>query len=143
MTDQTRTFYGRHDLNQVLSFWLLFTPAERSSLNWSPAASTTGNRSQKYSAAKTPATNRFSPCPMLELTFVRTGHLRWFDRPAPTLQASTDALVRPFVASRCDGDTLPLHRPVSWPMQAGLKLRLLAPVIGHIVGQRPFHGLVL
>ncbi len=77
---------------------------------------------------------------MRELTFVRTGHLRWFDRPAPTLQASTDALVRPFVASRCDGDTLPLHRPVSWPMQAGLKLRLLAPVIGHIVGQRPFQG---
>lgn len=77
---------------------------------------------------------------MRELTFVRTGHLRWLDRPAPTLQASTDALVRPFVASRCDGDTLPLHRPVSWPMQAGLKLGLLAPVIGHIVGPRPFKG---
>lgn len=77
---------------------------------------------------------------MRELTFVRTGHLRWFDRPAPTLQASTDALVRPFVASRCDGDTLPLHRPMSRPMQAGLKLGLLAPVIGHIAGPRPFKG---
>ena len=77
---------------------------------------------------------------MRELTFVRTGHLRWVDRPAPTLQASTDALVRPFVASRCDGDTLPLHRPVSRPMQAGLKLGLIAPVVGHIVGPRPFQG---
>ncbi|MBP3082689.1 alcohol dehydrogenase catalytic domain-containing protein [Mycolicibacterium fortuitum] len=77
---------------------------------------------------------------MRELTFVRTGHLRWIDRPAPTLQASTDALVRPFVASRCDGDTLPLHRPVSRPMQAGLKLGLLAPVIGHIAGPCPFKG---
>lgn len=77
---------------------------------------------------------------MRELTFVRTGRLRWIDRPAPTLQASTDALVRPFVASRCDGDTLPLHRPVSRPMQAGLKLGLIAPVIGHITGPRPFKG---
>lgn len=77
---------------------------------------------------------------MRELTFVRTGRLQWFERPAPTLQANTDALVRPFVASRCDGDTLPLHRPVSRPMQAGLKLGLIDPVIGHIVGPQPFKG---
>ncbi|WP_078288195.1 alcohol dehydrogenase catalytic domain-containing protein [Mycobacterium sp. D16R24] len=77
---------------------------------------------------------------MRELTFVRAGRLQWFERPEPTLQASTDVLVRPFVASRCDGDTLPLHRPVSLPMQAGLKLGLIDPVIGHIVGSRPFKG---
>ena len=33
--------------------------------------------------------------------------------PDPSLQSATDALVRPFVASRCDGDALPIHRPVS------------------------------
>lgn len=78
---------------------------------------------------------------MRELTFVRTGRLQWFERPTPSLQASTDVLVRPFVASRCDGDTLPVHRTVSRPMQAGLKLGLLDPVIGHIAGPRPFKGL--
>lgn len=77
---------------------------------------------------------------MRELTFVRTGRLQWFERPAPTLQASTDVLVRPFVASRCDGDTLPMHRPVSRPMQAGLKLGLIDPVIGHIAETQPFKG---
>lgn len=77
---------------------------------------------------------------MRELTFVRTGHLRWIDRLAPTLQANTDALVRPFVASRCDGDTLPLHRPASRPMQAALKLGLIDPVIAHIAGPQPFRG---
>ncbi|MCK8614286.1 hypothetical protein [Gordonia sp. C13] len=71
---------------------------------------------------------------MRELTFLRTGRLQWFEQPTPTLQADTDVLVRPFVAARCDGDTLPLHRPVSRPMQAGLKLGLLDPVIGHIAG---------
>jgi len=77
---------------------------------------------------------------MRELTFVRTGHLEWRVRPDPVLAAPTDALVRPFVASRCDGDTLPLHRPVSRPMQAGLKLRLIDPVVSSIVGSVPFQG---
>lgn len=77
---------------------------------------------------------------MRELTFLGTGHLEWRERPTPALEAATDALVRPFVASRCDGDTLPLHRPVSRPMQAGLKLGLIDPVVGHIAGPIPFAG---
>ena len=77
---------------------------------------------------------------MRELTFLRTGHLEWRDRPDPTLETPTDALVRPFVASRCDGDTLPLHRSVSRPMQAGLKVGLIDPVVGSILGPVPFQG---
>ena len=52
----------------------------------------------------------------------------------------TDALVRPFVASRCDGDVLPIHRPVSRAMQAGLRLGLIDPVVASIVGPMPFQG---
>lgn len=77
---------------------------------------------------------------MRELTFVRTGRLEWRDRPDPVLLADGDALVRPFVASRCDGDCLPLHRAVSRPMQAGLKLGLIDPVVASIVGGVPFQG---
>jgi threonine dehydrogenase-like Zn-dependent dehydrogenase len=77
---------------------------------------------------------------MRELTFVRTGHLEWRDRPDPVLLATTDALVRPFVAGRCDGDCLPLHRPVSRPMRAGLKVGLIDPVVASIVGHVPFQG---
>lgn len=77
---------------------------------------------------------------MRELNFVRSGRLEWRDRPDPVLVDATDALVRPFVASRCDGDVLPIHRPVSRAMQAGLKLGLIDPVVASIAGPVPFQG---
>ena len=77
---------------------------------------------------------------MRELTFIRSGRLEWRDRPDPVLTSGTDAIVRPFVASRCDGDVLPIHRPVSRPMQAGLKLGLIDPVVASILGPVPFRG---
>jgi alcohol dehydrogenase len=75
-----------------------------------------------------------------ELRLERAGRLRWYDRPAPRLQEPTDAVVRPFLASRCDGDTLPIHRPVSRALQAGLVLGLVDPVVGRICGSVPFRG---
>ena len=77
---------------------------------------------------------------MQELNFVRYGRLEWRERPDPVLLEATDALVRPFVASRCDGDVLPIHRPVSRAMQAGLKAGLIDPVVASIVGPVPFQG---
>jgi alcohol dehydrogenase len=77
---------------------------------------------------------------MRELQFVRSGRLAWHEREAPTVRDPGDAVVRPFVAGRCDGDTLPLHRPVSRAMQAGIKLRAIDPVVGCICGAVPFKG---
>jgi threonine dehydrogenase-like Zn-dependent dehydrogenase len=77
---------------------------------------------------------------MRELSFVRSGRLEWRERPDPVLVEPTDALVRPFVASRCDGDTLPIHRPVSRALQAGLRLGLVDPVVATILGSVPFQG---
>jgi threonine dehydrogenase-like Zn-dependent dehydrogenase len=77
---------------------------------------------------------------MRELNFVRAGRLEWRERPDPALVEPTDALVRPFVASRCDGDVLPIHRPVSRAMQAGLRLGLIDPVVASIAGPVPFQG---
>ena len=75
-----------------------------------------------------------------ELRFRRSGVLEWGERPAPTLLEPTDAIVRPFVAGRCDGDTLPIHRPVSRAMQAGMALGVIDPVVGTICGRVPFQG---
>ncbi|MFC3997354.1 alcohol dehydrogenase catalytic domain-containing protein [Nocardiopsis sediminis] len=75
-----------------------------------------------------------------ELLFHRAGVLGWGERPAPVLQEPTDAIVRPFVAGRCDGDTLPIHRSVSRAMQAGLALGAIDPVVGSICGRVPFQG---
>lgn len=77
---------------------------------------------------------------MRELAFIRSGRLAWRERDAPALRDPGDALVRPFVAARCDGDTLPIHRPVSRLMQAGMAVRAIDPVVGCICGRVPFKG---
>ena len=77
---------------------------------------------------------------MRELAFIRSGRLAWRDRVRPVLRDPGDAIVRPFIAARCDGDTLPLHRPVSRLMQAGIALRAIDPVVGCICGRVPFKG---
>jgi threonine dehydrogenase-like Zn-dependent dehydrogenase len=75
-----------------------------------------------------------------ELQFERSGRLAWHDRSAPVLEDRRDAIVRPFVAGRCDGDTLPIHRPVSRALQAGMALGLVDTVVGCICGRVPFKG---
>lgn len=77
---------------------------------------------------------------MRELNFVRVGRLEWHDKPDPVLIDAGDALVRPFVASRCDGDVLPIHRRVSGAMKLGLKVGLIDPVVASIAGEVPFRG---
>jgi threonine dehydrogenase-like Zn-dependent dehydrogenase len=77
---------------------------------------------------------------MRELQFIRSGRLAWSDRAAPVLREPRDAIVRPFIAARCDGDTVPIHRPVSRVMQAGLAARVIDPVVGCICGAVPFRG---
>ncbi|WP_067549134.1 zinc-dependent alcohol dehydrogenase [Nocardia crassostreae] len=77
---------------------------------------------------------------MRELQLIRSGRLEWRERPAPELRDPRDALVRPFVAGRCDGDTMPIHRPVSRAMQLGIRAGLIDPVVASICGPVPFQG---
>ena len=77
---------------------------------------------------------------MRELQLIRTGRLAWQYRDPPSLADPGDAIVRPFVAGRCDGDTVPIHRPVSRALQAGIALGLIDPVVGCICGKVPFRG---
>jgi threonine dehydrogenase-like Zn-dependent dehydrogenase len=75
-----------------------------------------------------------------ELVFIRSRRLAWRDRDAPMLEDASDAIVRPFIAARCDGDTVPIHRPVSRLLQAGLAVRAIDPMVGCICGRVPFQG---
>jgi threonine dehydrogenase-like Zn-dependent dehydrogenase len=77
---------------------------------------------------------------MRELNFLSTGNLKWMEREDPVLISGDDAIVRPIVVSRCDGDTLPLHHRVSRAMQVGLKAGLIDPSVGSICGRVPFQG---
>jgi threonine dehydrogenase-like Zn-dependent dehydrogenase len=75
-----------------------------------------------------------------ELRLLRAGRLAWHERESPAIEDPRDAIVRPFLAGRCDGDTLPIHRPISRALQAGMALRLVDPVVGCICGSVPFRG---
>lgn len=78
---------------------------------------------------------------MRELTLFGHDDLRWVDRPDPVLVQETDAVVRPIVVSRCDGDVLPIHyRGVPRAFQAGLLTGAIDPAVGHICGPVPFRG---
>lgn len=41
---------------------------------------------------------------MRQLTFIKPGKFEWHDVPVPTLNADTDAIVRPITVARCDLD---------------------------------------
>lgn len=75
-----------------------------------------------------------------ELQFIRSGRLEWRGRAAPSVREPGDAIVRPFIAGRCDGDTVPIHRPVSRAMQVGIAIGAIDPVVGCICGAVPFRG---
>jgi len=77
---------------------------------------------------------------MRELQLIRSGRLEWRERAEPALRDPGDAIVRPFIAARCDGDTVPIHRPVSRALQAGIALRAIDPSVACICGRVPFRG---
>lgn len=62
---------------------------------------------------------------MRELVFVKPGTLRWRDAPEPTLACATDALVRPFIAARCDGDAFYLRHNLRPALVAGAMLHVV------------------
>jgi threonine dehydrogenase-like Zn-dependent dehydrogenase len=95
-------------------------------------------RIEQPRAAADPS-RRIATADMRELNLIAAGKLEWVERPDPVPEAG-DAIVRPIVVSRCDGDTLPIHHHVSRAMQVGLKAGVIDPAVGHICGAVPFAG---
>jgi alcohol dehydrogenase len=85
-------------------------------------------------------TNDFAMTTMRQLTYIRKNTLEWWEVPTPVLEAPEAALVRPFVAARCDGDPVFLHRDLAWAMRAGVALHMLDPVVPALLGRYPFRG---
>jgi alcohol dehydrogenase len=73
-----------------------------------------------------------------ELTFVKTRRVEWRSVPEPQLGGPAEALVRPVIAARCDGDNLPIFNHVTTAMNAGLALHYLDPVIPDLLGPYPY-----
>jgi alcohol dehydrogenase len=77
---------------------------------------------------------------MRQLTYIRKHSLQWQDVAAPRRQSPDEALVRPFVAARCDGDGVALFHDYTSAIRAGVALHYLDPVIPPLLGAHPFRG---
>jgi threonine dehydrogenase-like Zn-dependent dehydrogenase len=62
---------------------------------------------------------------MRELAFVKSRTLQWRDAPEPVLTSATDALVRPFVAARCDGDAVFLRHDFERLLSVGAMMHVV------------------
>lgn len=77
---------------------------------------------------------------MRQLIFLKKGRLEWRGRPELRLTSPIQAIVHPIVAARCDGDCVPLFRTLTHLMIAGIAMHVLDPVVGDVLGRRPFQG---
>jgi threonine dehydrogenase-like Zn-dependent dehydrogenase len=74
-----------------------------------------------------------------ELTFIRKGRLEWREVPCPRIGGPKEALVRPIVAARCDGDGVFLFHDVSRVLNLGVSLHLIDPAVREL-GTPPLSG---
>jgi threonine dehydrogenase-like Zn-dependent dehydrogenase len=75
---------------------------------------------------------------MRELTLLAKRKLAWRDKPDPKIKHPKEALIRPFVASRCDGDSIFLFHNFTKAVQLGVSLHFLDPTILSVFGKKPF-----
>jgi threonine dehydrogenase-like Zn-dependent dehydrogenase len=76
---------------------------------------------------------------MRQLTYVKRALLEWREVDAPRIQSPDDAIVRPFVASRCDGDSIFLFHDFSRALSLGAAVHVIDPAV-HALGESPFGG---
>ena len=75
---------------------------------------------------------------MRELTLLAKRKLAWRDKPDPKISNPKEALIRPFVASRCDGDAMFLFHNFTKAVQLGVSIHFLDPAVLTVFGKNPF-----
>lgn len=75
-----------------------------------------------------------------ELTYLGPRRVEWRSVAEPRLEGPREALVRPVIAGRCDGDNLPIFNRVTTAMRAGVALHYLDPLSPELLGPYPFKG---
>ncbi len=75
---------------------------------------------------------------MRALTFLPPRRVEWREVPDPVLKGPGEAIVRPVIASRCDGDNLPVFNNVTTALRAGIALHFFDPLVADVLGSHPF-----
>jgi threonine dehydrogenase-like Zn-dependent dehydrogenase len=73
-----------------------------------------------------------------ELTLLGKRKLEWREKPEPKIINPVEALIRPFVASRCDGDSIFLFHNFTRAVRLGVGIHFLDPKVLDVFGRRPF-----
>jgi threonine dehydrogenase-like Zn-dependent dehydrogenase len=76
---------------------------------------------------------------MRQLTYTKPRTLRFWDVPEPVLHAEGEALVRPFVAARCDGDSMFLRYDFECWLRIGARVHVVDHAFSH-ARDDVFHG---
>lgn len=77
---------------------------------------------------------------MQQLYYIKKNKLEWRDMPDPVLMSPKEAIVRPIVAGRCDGDMVFLKHNFTLPIKIGVALHYLDPIVTSALGGNPFKG---
>ena len=75
---------------------------------------------------------------MQELALIKTRRVAWRSVAEPKLGGPKEALVRPVIASRCDGDNLPIFNHVTTGLRAGIALHYFDPMVSELLGPSPY-----
>lgn len=73
-----------------------------------------------------------------ELTLIKKNKLEWREKAKPEIRHPEEAIVRPFVASRCDGDSMFLFHDYTKLIQLGVTLHFLDKKVLTVFGDKPF-----
>lgn len=77
---------------------------------------------------------------MRQLTYLKKNTLQWRDVPAPSLMRSSDAIIRPLAAARCDGDKVFLFNDLTTAIKLGTAVHYLDPMTTKLLGEHPYRG---
>ena len=72
-----------------------------------------------------------------ELTLLRKNKLEWREKKEPRITHSQEAIIRPFVASRCDGDSVFLFHNFSKAIRLGVHVHFLDKKVIDVFGKKP------
>ena len=73
-----------------------------------------------------------------ELTLVKKNKLEWREKKEPRIGHPKEAIIRPFVASRCDGDSIFLFHSFSKAIRLGAAIHFLDENVLGVFGKKPF-----
>ncbi|MGB3589250.1 MAG: alcohol dehydrogenase catalytic domain-containing protein, partial [Tunicatimonas sp.] len=74
---------------------------------------------------------------MRQLTFLGMNKVDWREVAEPTIQSEQEAIVRPFAAARCDGDSFFLFHNYRKVMPLGVNIHYLDPKVLDVFGNPP------